>query len=192
MCIVPPPYVDSLTIHGSCSLVPNAAGWNAAAASGGVPVQGGTSVLRARSAADQPWKAVFFTSSNQLNERWFTQDGQTMAFRFCWDQTAVSSQNWCRLLAQVTALAGQPPIAPPHGPRLQGHPTHPAGNWEFSIRWWAADNLPTQPRAKARTDAFRLANVHQVAVRQLIRSTPPIDPAFLSQRLAAIGPCGCL
>lgn len=210
MCNIPPPYLAPLPIHGSCALVPTPAGWIAAAAGGGVPVDGGTSVLRARLGPDQPWKAVFFTSANRrlraqgwqggLHARWFTQDNPNlMAFRHIWaqnPQTAQTAWNWCCLLAQVTALAGQPPIAPPSGPCLQGHPTHPMGNWEFSIRWWAAqEGVPLDQAVLGQPDAwtraFIRANAAHVVVQPNLRGALALNPAFLADHLAAIGPCGC-
>ncbi len=200
MCTVPPAYATTLTNAGTCPLIPTLAGWDAAEQNGGVPHQAGTSVLLGRSAPDQPWKAVFFTSSDtSLHDRWFTQRGNTSAHRFCWDQTAPAAvaraagtgRAWCCLHAQVTALAGAPPIPPPLGPCLLAHAPgqHAAGNWEFSIRWWAAAVPPDT--ANARTFAFQGENIVHLAERWGLRGFGLATPARLSQRLAAITPCGC-
>lgn len=194
MCTVPAAYDGLLALRGSCALLPSEDGWNAARDDGGVPPLGGTSVLLARSAVDPVWRAVFFTSSDvSLHDRWFTQHGQTMAHRFCWDQIAQAAAAWCCLHAQVTALAGAPPMPPPLGPCLLAHGPgqHPAGNWEFRIRWWAAP-APLPPRsANARTRAFQSANQDHLAARWGLPGFGLLAPARLAERLANIGPCGC-
>ena len=192
MCIVPAIYTPSLANTGTCPLVPSGLGWLQGEQVGGVPVAGGTSVLLARRGPGQPNRAVFFISSNQgLRARWFTQRGRTMAIKYCWDQTAVASPEWCCLLAQVTALAGAPPIPQAAGTCLLAHPQHPVGTWEFSIRWWAAGAIPPPDKPTARTAAFRTANAHQIAVDGLLPSWLNANPARLFHRLAMIGPCGC-